>query len=69
MRNIITINLQSLLFYQFKSIKTMGAAGSVTMEEVKDMPQYTILGGEAKFNELKGEDGNLDMTKVEDPYL
>lgn len=47
----------------------MGAAGSVTLDEVKDMPQYAILGGEAKFNELKNEDGTFDTSKVEDPYL
>lgn len=47
----------------------MGAGASVSQDDIKDMPQYTILGGEAKFNELKGDDGNLDLSKVTDPYL
>jgi creatine kinase len=47
----------------------MGAAASVSQEDVAKMPQYAILGGDAKFNELKGEDGNLDLSKVTDPYL
>ena len=47
----------------------MGAAASVSNDEVKALPQYTIMGGETKFNELKGEDGKVDLTKVEDPYL
>ena len=47
----------------------MGAGASVSLEEVKDLPQFTILGGDAKFDELKGEDGKVDLGKVEDPYL
>eukprot|EP01036_Dinobryon_divergens_P036533 gene36533-47592_t len=47
----------------------MGAGGSVTHEDVKDMPQYTILGGEPEFLKLKGEDGRVDLSKVADPYL
>lgn len=47
----------------------MGAGASVERDEVKSLPQYTILGGDAKFDELKGEDGKLDMSKVSDPYL
>jgi len=47
----------------------MGAGGSVTLDEVKDMPQYTILGGEAKYNELKEEDGTVKKDKFADPYL
>jgi len=47
----------------------MGAGASVTEEEVKNLPQYKILGGGDKFAELKAEDGTLDLTKVEDPYL
>jgi len=47
----------------------MGAGASVSQDDVKDMPQYTILGGDSKFNELKGDDGNLDLSKVVDPYL
>lgn len=47
----------------------MGAAASVEKDEVKTLPQYTIMGGDAKFDELKGEDGKVDMSKVEDPYL
>ena len=47
----------------------MGAGASVSLEEVKDLPQFTILGGDAKFDELKGEDNKVDLGKVEDPYL
>jgi creatine kinase len=47
----------------------MGTGASVTLDQVKDLPQYTILGGEAKFTELAAEDGTVDLTKVEDPYL
>lgn len=47
----------------------MGATASVTQADVEKMPQYAILGGEAKFNELKDESGNVDMSKIQDPYL
>ena len=47
----------------------MGAGASVSKEEVKGLPQYTIMGGDAKFDELKGEDGKVALDKVEDPYL
>jgi creatine kinase len=48
----------------------MGAgASAISQEEAMLLPQYTILGGEAKFNELKGEDGKLALDKIEDPYL
>lgn len=47
----------------------MGAGASVSQEEVATLPQYTILGGDAKFAELKGEDGKVDLTAVQDPYL
>jgi creatine kinase len=48
----------------------MGAgASTVTQDEVKSLPQYTILGGEAKFAELANEDGTLNLDKFEDPYL
>jgi len=40
----------------------------VSQEEVQNLPQFTILGGEAKFTEL-AEDGKLDLSKIEDPYL
>jgi hypothetical protein len=33
----------------------MGAGASVHQDEVKHLPQYTILGGDDKFHELKGE--------------
>jgi creatine kinase len=33
------------------------------------MPQYKILGGDEKFNELKDEEGKVALEKVEDPYL
>lgn len=48
---------------------TMGAGASVSKEEVQGLPQYTIMGGDAKFDELKGEDGKVALDKVEDPYL
>mmetsp|Transcript_2257 Transcript_2257/g.3465 ORF Transcript_2257/g.3465 Transcript_2257/m.3465 type:complete len:449 (-) Transcript_2257:213-1559(-) len=48
----------------------MGAgASAVEQAEVNKLPQYTILGGDAKYDELKGEDGKLDLSKVQDPYL
>lgn len=47
----------------------MGAGASVTQEDVKSMPQYTILGGDAKFAELKDEEGKVDLAKITDPYL
>jgi creatine kinase len=47
----------------------MGNSTSVTREEVYLLPQYTILGGDAKFDELKDADGRVDLTKIEDPYL
>lgn len=46
-----------------------GASASLTQEEVKLLPQYTILGGDAKFEELKEADGTISLSKVEDPYL
>ena len=47
----------------------MGAAGSVVaQEDVSKLPQYTILGGDSKWNELKDEDGKVDFSK-HDPYL
>jgi hypothetical protein len=47
----------------------MGAAASVTKEEVSNLPQYTILGGDAKFDELKDSDGKVSLDQVADPYL
>jgi len=48
----------------------MGARASIiSQDEVKNLPQYTILGGDDKFNALKDEDGNVDLSKVDDPYL
>lgn len=47
----------------------MGAGASVSQDEVKNYPQYTILGGDSKFNELKGEDGKVSLEGVADPYL
>lgn len=47
----------------------MGAAASVSHDDVLHYPQYKILGGEAKFNELKGEDDKLDLSKINDPFL
>lgn len=47
----------------------MGTGASVAREDVNHLPQYTILGGDAKFDELKNEEGKVDLGKVEDPYL
>ena len=47
----------------------MGAGASVTQEEVKSLPQYTILGGDAKFAELKDGEGKVSADKYADPYL
>lgn len=47
----------------------MGAGASVSKEEVDHLPQYKILGGDSKFEELKNEDGKVELAKVEDPYL
>ena len=38
-------------------------------EEVAQLPQYQILGGDAKFAELKNEEGKVDLSGLEDPYL
>jgi len=38
-------------------------------EDVWQMPQYAILGGDAKYDELKDEEGKVDAGKFEDPYL
>jgi creatine kinase len=48
----------------------MGAAASISQEEIEAMPQYkiwTAAGG--KIDDVKGEDGKVDLGKVEDPYL
>mmetsp|Transcript_27876 Transcript_27876/g.28145 ORF Transcript_27876/g.28145 Transcript_27876/m.28145 type:complete len:448 (+) Transcript_27876:85-1428(+) len=48
----------------------MGAgASAVEQSEVSKLPQYQILGGDSKFDECKGEDGKLLLSKIEDPYL
>lgn len=47
----------------------MGAGASVSQDEVNMYPQYKILGGDAKFAELKGEDGKVALEAIEDPYL
>lgn len=47
----------------------MGAGASFSQEEAKAFPQYKILGGDEKFNELKGEDGRIGAGSYEDPYL
>jgi len=44
-------------------------ASSLPLEDVNSFPQFKILGGNAKFDELKDADGNIDLTKIEDPYL
>jgi len=51
----------------------MGAAGSVlTQEEIRAYPQYTILGGDAKYDEItagREEKGIKLEEDVKDPYL
>jgi protein-arginine kinase len=47
----------------------MGAAASITKNEAESYPQYQILGGSARFAELKDEEGNISLDKIEDPYL
>lgn len=46
----------------------MGGAVSVRQDDVKLLPQYTILGGEAKFAELQ-VNGEVKLEGIEDPYL
>jgi hypothetical protein len=62
---IVIILILGVLFVE------MGAGASVSQEEVQKYPQYSILGGDKKWNEIKGEDGTLDLTAagIEDPYL
>jgi creatine kinase len=47
----------------------MGAAASISQDDVKGLPQYTIAGGDEKWSEVKGEDGNLTLPYANDPYL
>jgi hypothetical protein len=43
----------------------MGTGASVIKEDVEKLPQYTILGGDAKFEELKDSEGKVQLDKVE----
>ena len=50
----------------------MGSGVSVvTQEDIRLLPQYALLGGDAKYDELKAGDDtlNLEELMVEDPYL
>mmetsp|Transcript_21644 Transcript_21644/g.21790 ORF Transcript_21644/g.21790 Transcript_21644/m.21790 type:complete len:448 (-) Transcript_21644:116-1459(-) len=49
----------------------MGAGGSVALADVENLPQFKILGGRAKFDALKGEDGKINLSNpdINDPYL
>lgn len=48
----------------------MGATASVvSKEEVHNYPQYHILGGDAKFEEIKDGENRVDLKGIEDPYL
>ena len=48
----------------------MGAGVSVvTQEDIRLLPQYALLGGDSKYEELKAGDDTLDLTEIEDPYL
>lgn len=50
-------------------LRRMGGAASVSQDEISKMPQYTILGGDAKFAELKNAEGKVELSQIEDPYL
>jgi len=47
----------------------MGGAASVKKEDVEKLPQYAFLGGDAKFAELKDEEGVVSANKFADPWL
>lgn len=48
----------------------MGSGSSViSKEDASKYPQYAICGGDAKYEEVKGDDGNIDLSKISDPYL
>jgi adenylate kinase len=48
----------------------MGAgASTVSHDDAKKFPQYQLLGGDAKWVELKDDDGKLSLDKIHDPYL
>lgn len=50
----------------------MGSGVSVvTQEDIRLLPQYALLGGDAKYDEFKAGDDTLDLAElpVEDPYL
>ena len=47
----------------------MGAGASVSVEEVRKYPQFTILGGEDKFKALMNEEHKVALSSIEDPYL
>lgn len=66
----IRINNKDTVFYSIYQKKIMGAAASTSLhkDKAKKYPQYALLGGSAKFDEL-AEDGNLSLDKVSDPYL
>lgn len=48
----------------------MGAgASTVSHDDAKKFPQYQILGGDAKWAELKDDQDHLALEKIHDPYL
>mmetsp|Transcript_27784 Transcript_27784/g.26597 ORF Transcript_27784/g.26597 Transcript_27784/m.26597 type:complete len:475 (-) Transcript_27784:400-1824(-) len=48
----------------------MGAAVSVlSKEDIEKLPQYAILGGDAKFDEMKDGEGKITLSQIADPYL
>lgn len=48
----------------------MGAgASTVSHDDAKKYPQYQILGGDAKWAELKDEQDHLALERIHDPYL
>lgn len=58
------------LFEQTKNSEEMGAgASTVSHDDAKKYPQYQILGGDAKWAELKDDQDHLALDKIHDPYL
>lgn len=48
----------------------MGAgASTVAHENARKYPQYAILGGDAKWDELKDDEDFVALEKIHDPYL
>jgi len=46
-----------------------GASSCVSKDDVSQLPQYALLGGDAGFEALKDEEGKVSLDEVLDPYL